>query len=114
MKYLMCSIYYYNLCRKGDQTTGKCERAKESSFLMNYSKSPQELNRRILRLETPEPWGDSQTYEITTRDKSGNLITTVFNKNAEALYFYINRRASKGDGSSRGRSSKLRKRKKQN
>ncbi|CAA9986633.1 conserved Plasmodium protein, unknown function [Plasmodium knowlesi strain H] len=88
-----------------------CERAKDGSLLTNYNKSPQELNRRILRLETPEPWGDSQTYEITTTDKFGNLITTVFNKNAEALYFYINRRASKGGGSSRGRNSKLRKRK---
>ncbi|ANQ06300.1 Uncharacterized protein PCOAH_00004110 [Plasmodium coatneyi] len=91
-----------------------CERVKDSSFLTNYSKSPEELTRRILRLETPEPWGESQTYEITTTDKFGNLITTVFNKNAEALYFYINKRASRGDGSSRGKNSKFRKRKKKN
>ncbi|EUD65286.1 hypothetical protein C922_04415 [Plasmodium inui San Antonio 1] len=68
----------------------------------------------IYRLETPEPWGDSQTYEITTKDKSGNFITTVFNKNGEALYFYINKKASKRNGSSKGRNSKLRKRKNQN
>ncbi|SBT75585.1 conserved Plasmodium protein, unknown function [Plasmodium ovale] len=79
------------------------ERVKENAFLTQYSNS-QELKRRMLRLDTPEPWGDSQTYEITTRDKSGNLITTVFNKNGEALYFYISRKVE------RGKNSKLRKR----
>ncbi|KJP87831.1 hypothetical protein AK88_02435 [Plasmodium fragile] len=92
----------------------QCERAKDSSFLTNYRKLPQEINGRMLRLETPEPWGDSQTYEITTTDKFGNLITTVFNKNAEALYFYINRRASKGNGSNKRKNSKLRKRTQKN
>ncbi|GAW79393.1 conserved Plasmodium protein, unknown function [Plasmodium gonderi] len=88
------------------------ERVKDSPFLTQHSKWAKELKNRVLRLETPEPWGESETYEISTRDSSGNLITTVFNKNAEALYFYINRKESKGGGSNKGGSSKLRKREK--
>ncbi|EWC77405.1 hypothetical protein C923_01941 [Plasmodium falciparum UGT5.1] len=66
-------------------------------------------NGRILRLDTPEPWGDSETYEVVTKDKHGNLITTVFNKNAEALYFYINKKKPKEKNSSKPKNSKMRK-----
>ncbi|EWC89343.1 hypothetical protein PFNF54_01907 [Plasmodium falciparum NF54] len=64
---------------------------------------------RALTLDTPEPWGDSETYEVVTKDKHGNLITTVFNKNAEALYFYINKKKPKEKNSSKPKNSKMRK-----
>ncbi|ETW19269.1 hypothetical protein PFFVO_01842 [Plasmodium falciparum Vietnam Oak-Knoll (FVO)] len=67
------------------------------------------LKKSIKLLDTPEPWGDSETYEVVTKDKHGNLITTVFNKNAEALYFYINKKKPKEKNSSKPKNSKMRK-----
>ncbi|KAI4840797.1 hypothetical protein MKS88_001032 [Plasmodium brasilianum] len=78
------------------------ERAKDNSFPLNQNKSSSELNGRILRLDTPEPWGDSETYEIRTRDRSGNLITTVFNRYGEALYYYTDKKERRKKKSSKG------------
>ncbi|KYO01392.1 hypothetical protein PGSY75_0725400 [Plasmodium gaboni] len=91
------------------------ENIKDNSFLMNHNKREYNVpNGRILRLDTPEPWGDSETYEVVTKDKHGNLITTVFNKNAEALYFYINKKKPKEKNSSKAKNSKMRKKGKNN
>ncbi|EAA18919.1 hypothetical protein [Plasmodium yoelii yoelii] len=56
------------------------------------------------RMDTPDPLGDSENYEVVTNGPTGNVVT-VYNKHGEPLYFYINKKKTKKD-------SKLRKKEK--
>ncbi|CRG98652.1 conserved Plasmodium protein, unknown function [Plasmodium relictum] len=82
--------------------------SRDSSFLIHSDKYYNSLNQRILRLDTPEPWGESETYEISKTNENGDLITTVYNKNGEELYFYIKKKKN-GKGN-KVKNSKVRRR----
>ncbi|CRG94419.1 conserved Plasmodium protein, unknown function [Plasmodium gallinaceum] len=78
---------------------------KDNSSLIYPIKSYNSVNQRILRLDTPKPWGNSQTYEISRVNEDGNIVTTVYNREGQELYFYITK---KRDNGNRGRNSRVR------
>ncbi|VWU52397.1 conserved protein, unknown function, partial [Hepatocystis sp. ex Piliocolobus tephrosceles] len=65
--------------------------AQNSFFSIQRKKPFNQINRRILRLDTPENWSESETYELITINENGDKITTVYDKDGEVLFFIITR-----------------------
>ncbi|CDU17107.1 hypothetical protein YYC_04092 [Plasmodium yoelii 17X] len=97
----MISIKYFILCAIWIIL---CIEMQKEGILSIQKRNDYQSKSRILRMDTPDPLGDSENYEVVTNGPTGNVVT-VYNKHGEPLYFYINKKKTKKD-------SKLRKKEK--
>ncbi|CAD2100442.1 conserved Plasmodium protein, unknown function [Plasmodium vinckei petteri] len=82
-----------------------CIGMQKEEALSTHERNNGQSKNRILRMDTPDPMGDSENYEVVTNSPTGNIVT-VYNKHGEPLYFYINKKKSKKDSKLRKKNNK--------